>query len=80
HFGLYYRQHRKDEWHRGRICLLGDSCHATLPYVGQGANMAIEDALSLAICLEKHNFRIEPAFQDYYNQRFHRTKRIVDSA
>ncbi|CAF4246898.1 unnamed protein product, partial [Rotaria sordida] len=40
HFGLYYRQHRKDEWHRGRICLLGDSCHATLPYVGQGVIMA----------------------------------------
>ncbi|CAF0932232.1 unnamed protein product [Rotaria sordida] len=80
HFGLYYRQHRKDEWHRGRICLLGDSCHAPLPYVGQGANMTIEDAISLATCLEKHNFRIEPAFQDYYNQCFHRTKRIVDSA
>jgi 2-polyprenyl-6-methoxyphenol hydroxylase-like FAD-dependent oxidoreductase len=80
HFGLYYRQHRKDTWHRGRICLLGDSCHATLPYVGQGANMAIEDAVSLATCLEKHNFRIQPSFEDYYNQRFDRTKRVVNSA
>ncbi|CAF1277761.1 unnamed protein product [Rotaria sp. Silwood1] len=80
HFGLYYRQHRSDGWHRGRICLLGDSCHATLPYVGQGANMAIEDAVSLAACLEKHNFLIEPAFQEYYNQRFDRTRRVVNSA
>ncbi|CAF3748692.1 unnamed protein product [Rotaria sp. Silwood1] len=80
HFGLYYRQHRTDGWHRGRVCLLGDSCHATLPYVGQGANMAIEDAISLAICLEKNSFRIEPSFQDYYNQRFDRTKRIVNLA
>lgn len=80
HFGLHYRPYRKDGWHRGRICLLGDSCHATLPYVGQGANMAIEDAVSLAISLEKHHFQTEPAFQDYYNQRVHRTKRIVNSA
>ncbi|CAF5147150.1 unnamed protein product, partial [Rotaria sp. Silwood1] len=42
HFGLYYRQHRNDGWYRNRICLLGDACHATLPYAGQGANMAIE--------------------------------------
>ncbi|CAF4545988.1 unnamed protein product [Rotaria sp. Silwood2] len=49
HFGLYYRQYRSDGWHRNRICLLGDSCHATLSYVGQGANMAIEDATSLAM-------------------------------
>ncbi len=80
HFGLYYRQQRNDGWHRGRICLLGDSCHATLPYVGQGANMAIEDAVSLSQSLEKHDFRMEPAFQQYYNQRFNRTKRVVNTA
>ncbi|CAF3319671.1 unnamed protein product [Rotaria socialis] len=80
HFGLYYRQHRRDGWHRGRICLLGDSCHATLPYVGQGANMAIEDAVSLATCLEKHHFLIEPASQEYYKQRYDRTRRVVNSA
>ncbi|CAF1433521.1 unnamed protein product [Rotaria sordida] len=78
HFGLYYRQHRNDGWHRNRICLLGDSCHATLPYVGQGANMAIEDAISLATCLEKNNFEMEPAFQEYYKKRFNRTKRVVN--
>ncbi|CAF4598216.1 unnamed protein product, partial [Rotaria sp. Silwood2] len=80
HFGLYYRQHRSNGWHRNRICLLGDSCHATLPYVGQGANMAIEDAISLAMCLEKYNFQMEPAFQEYYKKRFNRTKRVVNMA
>lgn len=35
HFGLYHRQH-KDVWHKGRVVLLGDSAHATLPHVGQG--------------------------------------------
>lgn len=80
HFGLFYRQHRADGWHRGRICLLGDSCHATLPYTGQGANMAIEDGVVLALCLEKHRFHIEPALQEYYRKRFERTKRAVNMA
>ena len=80
HFGLFYRQHRNDGWHRGRICLLGDSCHATLPYVGQGASLAIEDAIALTVSLEKFHFQIEPAFQDYYQKRFNRTKRVVNMA
>lgn len=80
HFGLYYRQPRIDSWHRNRICLLGDSCHATLPYVGQGANLAIEDAISLALCLEKFHFQTEPTFNEYYKQRFNRTKRAVNMA
>ncbi|CAF5026915.1 unnamed protein product [Rotaria sp. Silwood1] len=80
HFGLYYRQHRNDGWHRNRICLLGDPCHATLPHIGQGVNMAIEDAISLAMCLEKYNFQMEPAFQEYYKKCFNRTKRVVDMA
>jgi 2-polyprenyl-6-methoxyphenol hydroxylase-like FAD-dependent oxidoreductase len=35
-------------WHRGRVVLIGDAAHATSPHVGQGAAMAIEDALVLA--------------------------------
>lgn len=35
HFGLFSRPH-KDIWHRGRVVLLGDAAHATLPHVGQG--------------------------------------------
>jgi len=80
HFGLHYRHHRSDGWHRRRICLLGDSCHATLPFVGQGANLAIEDAIQLTLCLVKYNFEIEPTFEEYYNKRFNRTKRVVDMA
>lgn len=35
-------------WHRDRVVLIGDAAHATSPHVGQGAALAIEDALVLA--------------------------------
>jgi salicylate hydroxylase len=38
-------------WSGGRIVLLGDACHPTLPFLAQGAAMAIEDAAVLASCL-----------------------------
>lgn len=78
HFPLYFRHH-KSSWTHGRVTLLGDSCHATLPYVGQGANQAIEDAITLANCLEHHK-TYEEAYQEYYGKRFPRTKRIVQIA
>lgn len=34
HFGLYSRGH-KPFWSKGRVVLLGDAAHATLPHVGQ---------------------------------------------
>ncbi|RSD19925.1 FAD-dependent oxidoreductase [Amycolatopsis eburnea] len=38
-------------WHRGRMVIIGDAAHATSPAAGQGASMAIEDAVTLAKCL-----------------------------
>ena len=40
-----------ERWTMGRASLLGDACHAMVPYLGQGANMAIEDGYVLARCL-----------------------------
>jgi 2-polyprenyl-6-methoxyphenol hydroxylase-like FAD-dependent oxidoreductase len=39
-------------WHKGRVVLIGDAAHAVGPHAGQGAAMAIEDALVLAASLE----------------------------
>jgi len=41
-----------EAWSKGRITLLGDACHATLPFLAQGANHAIEDGLVLARALD----------------------------
>ncbi|WP_282785170.1 FAD-dependent monooxygenase [Nocardia sp. CC201C] len=38
----------------GRIALLGDAAHAMTPDLGQGANQALEDALTLAAALDSH--------------------------
>src|SRR5215216_3318551 len=38
-------------WHRGPMVIIGDAAHATAPSSGQGASMAIEDAVVLARCL-----------------------------
>lgn len=44
-----------DAWVRGRVALLGDAAHAMTPNLGQGAAMAIEDALVLARELTAHD-------------------------
>ena len=46
-WGIYDRE-PLDRWSSGRITLLGDSAHAVTPHLGQGANQAIEDAITLA--------------------------------
>ncbi|TSE03574.1 FAD-dependent monooxygenase [Mesorhizobium intechi] len=40
------------KWHAARVVLLGDAAHAVAPHSGQGASMAIEDAVVLAACLD----------------------------
>lgn len=48
-------------WHTGRAVLLGDAAHAITPNVGQGACLALEDALVLAKCLVR-----EPTYVDAF--------------
>ena len=50
-WGLFDRA-ALSSWTEGRIALLGDSAHAMLPHLGQGANQTIEDGFALAAALE----------------------------
>jgi 2-polyprenyl-6-methoxyphenol hydroxylase-like FAD-dependent oxidoreductase len=46
-----YRLTGLERWSAGRLTLLGDAAHPVLPYLAQGAALAIEDGLALAACL-----------------------------
>lgn len=67
-------------WSKGRVTLLGDACHPTLPYLASGANMAIEDGYVLARCLRHFNGMIEPALKRYEEMRIPRTTDIVNAS
>ena len=56
-------------WHDGRVALLGDSAHAMLQAMAQGACQAIEDAVWLAECLELHANDSLSALPDYQARR-----------
>ncbi len=60
-------------WGRGRVFLLGDAAHAMTPNQGQGAAMAIEDALAVAQALEPG---IDGAFERYVTCRHARVRKV----
>jgi salicylate hydroxylase len=64
-------------WSAGRVTLLGDACHAMLPFLAQGAAQAIEDGATLAACLAKCTPQDVPrALQTYESLRIPRTTRV----
>ena len=67
------------QWSVGHVSLLGDACHSTLPFLAQGAVMAIEDGFILARALEAHA-DASVALAHYQAARIERTTRIVEGA
>ncbi len=65
-------------WSVGAVTLLGDACHPMLPFMAQGAGMAIEDAVVLGRSLADATDRADAvkALQVYENARQERTARI----
>jgi salicylate hydroxylase len=61
---------------RGRVALLGDAAHPMLPYLAQGAGMAIEDAQVLAQCLSEGSVPVTQQLQAYAQQRWARNARV----
>lgn len=59
----------------GRVCLLGDAAHPTLPFLAQGANMALEDAMVVARCLD--GYPVTEALRRFETARLDRTAAIV---
>ena len=75
-WALYDRE-PLERWSQGRATLLGDSAHAMLPYLGQGACMAIEDGFILAAALAHRPDDLAAALLDYEALRLPRTRRAV---
>jgi salicylate hydroxylase len=64
------------KWSVGRVTLLGDAAHPTLPYLAQGAAMAIEDGAVLSRALQMTD-SVSTALDIYQRNRVDRTARIV---
>ena len=62
-------------WSVDRVTLLGDACHPMLPFMGQGAAQAIEDAATLTACLDKLS-DVSTALKLYEKLRLPRASRL----
>ena len=67
---------RVAHWHRDRMVVVGDAAHAPSPSSGQGAALALEDAVVLATCLRDAG-TVEEALTAYDSARRRRVERIV---
>jgi salicylate hydroxylase len=77
-WSLHYRSAIRN-WSTRRATLLGDAVHPTLPYLAQGACMAIEDGAVLARALDQIG-SIADALQLYQRNRVDRAERIVNQS
>ncbi|MEE8332839.1 MAG: FAD-dependent monooxygenase [Alphaproteobacteria bacterium] len=77
-WSLHYRPAIRN-WSLGRTTILGDAAHPTLPYLAQGAAMAIEDGAVLTRALQRESDPVE-ALQLYQRNRVDRTSRIVEQS
>jgi 2-polyprenyl-6-methoxyphenol hydroxylase-like FAD-dependent oxidoreductase len=64
-------------WYVGRTALLGDAAHVMGPHSGQGASMALEDAMVLAAHVRDNPGRIEAALAGYEAERRPRVEHVV---
>jgi len=68
------------DWGKGPVTLIGDAAHPMLPYLAQGAAMAIEDAAVLGECLSRRRDDPTAAVRAYEGQRRSRTARTQRAA
>ncbi len=78
--GIYFRDPLAT-WSTGRTTLLGDAAHPVPPSAAQGACLALEDAVTLAICLRRFGRdRAAEALKDYEARRIPRSTQVLGVA
>ena len=65
-------------WHKDHAAILGDAAHPTLPFMAQGANMALEDAWQLVRCLRQSP--VPRALDQYQRARHARVTKVIEAA
>ncbi|MFC4455405.1 FAD-dependent oxidoreductase [Deinococcus sonorensis] len=63
------------DWFQGRVLLIGDAAHTTTPHLGQGAGMAIEDAVVLSLLLEEDQ-PVPQTLRAFMDRRYARAQYI----
>ncbi len=64
------------DWSKGRVTLLGDAAHPMLPFLAQGAVMALEDAVVIANLIAQEPANLPDAFHKFAAMRVKRTSRV----
>jgi 2-polyprenyl-6-methoxyphenol hydroxylase-like FAD-dependent oxidoreductase len=64
-------------WYKNRVVVIGDAAHTTIPQLGSGAALAIEDGVVLVEELNKEG-SINEAFERYMNRRLERCMMVVN--
>jgi salicylate hydroxylase len=75
-----YERRPISRWSQGPAALLGDAAHPMLPFLAQGAAMAIEDAAVAAQCLARTPDDVAAALRTYCAMRQRRTRRVQRAA
>jgi 2-polyprenyl-6-methoxyphenol hydroxylase-like FAD-dependent oxidoreductase len=71
--------HLPEPWFKGNVIIIGDGAHATIPHLGSGAALAIEDAVVLAEEIAKQD-GTQAIFSRFMNRRLERCKMVVDAS
>jgi salicylate hydroxylase len=77
-WGLFRYPLRKD-WYKDQVILIGDAAHPTLPFLAQGAAMAIEDSFVIASKISKL-LTLPSAFKEFQSERFPRVQRVINAS
>ena len=77
-WGLFRYPLRKN-WYKDRVVLIGDAAHPTLPFLAQGAAMAIEDSFVLASKFSELP-TILSAFTEFQSDRLPRVQRVINAS
>lgn len=79
HLWGLFRHPVAPRWHGPGVTILGDAAHPTLPFMAQGASLALEDAWVLADALSGPG-PLETRLATYQRRRENRAKRVVEAA